>query len=88
MDGNAFLINRSDNVVVVLKEIKKGMPVRWTPEEEIKAREDIPRNHKMAIREVPGNRPILKYGEKIGLAREPIHPGDWVHVHNIRVEEG
>ena len=88
MDGNAFLINPSDNVVVVLKEIKKGMPVSWSSEEGIKARADIPRNHKMAIKKVPENRPILKYGEKIGLAGEPIHPGDWVHVHNIKVEEG
>ncbi|MBW1862118.1 MAG: UxaA family hydrolase [Deltaproteobacteria bacterium] len=88
MDGNAFLINPLDNVVVVLKKIKEGIRVNWTSEGGIEARTDIPRNHKMAIKKISENKPIVKYGEKIGLAREPIHPGDWVHVHNIKVEEG
>ena len=43
----------------------------------------IPFGHKIAIRSMAPGDDVLKYGEVIGRASEPIEPGRWVHVHNV-----
>ncbi len=86
MQTNAVLINLSDNVAVAIEEIKSGDAVLVAPGSKLKARVDIPRNHKVALVEIPANTPVIKYGEKIGLAKVRIQPGDWVHLHNLGPE--
>ena len=87
METNAVLVNPKDNIAVVIKEIKAGEPVTGIGNLELKANEDIMRNHKVAIAEVAENEPVLKYGERIGFASKPIRAGDWVHSHNMKWEE-
>lgn len=43
----------------------------------------IPFGHKIAIRSMAPGDDVLKYGEVIGRASEPIESGRWVHVHNV-----
>ncbi len=50
----------------------------------VAAAEAIPAGHKMAIEPIEAGQWIVKYGLPIGLAREAIAPGQWVHVHNVR----
>jgi len=87
MEPNAVLVNEKDNIAVAIKEIKAGQAVTGVGEREVRANEDIMRNHKVAIAQVAENEPVLKYGEKIGFASKPIRPGDWVHTHNLKWEE-
>ena len=71
-------INDNDNVIVALQEIKKGMVV-----ENVTAINDIPAGHKMAIAPIAKGGEVIKYGYRIGVAKEDIPAGEWVHVHNI-----
>jgi hypothetical protein len=43
----------------------------------------IPRGHKIATRPIAKGEGIIKYGERMGHAIEPIAIGEHVHVHNI-----
>lgn len=85
MPGNSLIINPRDNVAVALRPIKAGEEVS-APGLCLVARQDIPKNHKVAITLISANQPVIKYGEPIGLAREKITPGDWVHTHNLKGE--
>jgi hypothetical protein len=87
METNAVLVNPKDNIAVAIKEIKAGETVTGIGDLELQANEDIMRNHKVAIAEVAENEPVLKYGERIGFASQPIRVGDWVHSHNLKWEE-
>ena len=47
----------------------------------------IPAGHKVALRLIKKNEPIIKYGYTIGIAREDIHPQAHVHTHNVDFSE-
>jgi altronate dehydratase len=87
METNAVLVNPKDNVAVAIQEIKSGEAIVGIEGVEVRANEDIMRNHKVAIAEVAENAPVLKYGETIGYASKLVRPGDWVHAHNMKWEE-
>ena len=87
MKKNVILISPHDNVATAIQEIKAGVPIVGVPDKEFSAAEDIPAAHKVALVEIPTGRPILKYGEPIGLAKNAIRPGQLVHTHNITHEE-
>ena len=87
MKKNAVLVNPKDNIAVAIEEIKAGEAVTGIGDVDVRANEDIMRNHKVAIAELAENAPVLKYGERIGFASKPIRPGDWVHTHNLKWEE-
>jgi altronate hydrolase len=86
MAGNVILVSDKDNVVVAIVEIKAGEAIVGLDQKTFEARADIPRNHKVAIMEIPEGSPVVKYGEPIGVASEEIKPGDWVHTHNLKSE--
>lgn len=44
----------------------------------------IPRGHKVGLVDIAEGAPIIKYGVVIGLAAQPIHAGEHVHLHNCR----
>lgn len=75
-------INENDNVIVALKELAQGESVSVGSETVI-ACETIPAGHKMAIRDIAAGAEVIKYGFRIGNAKEDIKAGQWVHVHNV-----
>ena len=83
MEINAIQVHPKDNVAVAIKALKAGEPVLGV----VKAGQDIPKNHKVALAEIPPGAKIIKYGETIGVAAVAIKPGDWVHTHNMKAEE-
>ena len=87
MKNNIILVHPDDNVAVALIEIKAGESVVGINGKQLQAGADIPPSHKVALFDIPENSPVIKYGESIGLAKESIKPGDWVHTHNIKPEE-
>ena len=52
------------------------------------ALEEIPAGHKMAIRDIPADGEVIKYGYRIGNAKEDIRAGSWVHTHNLKTALG
>ena len=80
-------INENDNVIVAIKELAEGEKVT-VDGKEYTAAETIPAGHKMAICDIPQGGDVIKYGVRIGNAKENIKAGQWVHVHNIKTALG
>ena len=79
--------------MTALMELSKGNTVSvegkaGEPSCRVKLRDSIPFGHKFAIEEIESGSSVMKYGEVIGKATTKIHPGDWVHVHNIESTRG
>ncbi|MGV0876291.1 altronate dehydratase family protein [Martelella sp. FLE1502] len=71
-------LSDTDNILLVVDPLKKGEEA-----DAVTALTNIPRGHKMALRKIGKDEPIVKYGQTIGFAREDIVPGAWVHEHNV-----
>ncbi len=76
-------INEKDNVIVALTDIRAGYEA-----EGIKALEEIPAGHKMALTDIAKGEPVIKYGYRIGNAKEDIKAGSWIHTHNVSTALG
>lgn len=87
MKNNVVVVKASDNVAVAVAEIKAGEAIVPSPGGDLKARQDIMKGHKVALRRIPEGDEILKYGHVIGHAGKEIQPGDHVHTHNLRYQE-
>ena len=87
MNPNALVINAADNVAVSLEDIAKGGIVRLSDGGELTAADDIPFSHKIALCDLGRGEDILKYGEVIGQAKGEIRAGEWVHTHNLVIED-
>lgn len=48
----------------------------------IPLRQAIAYGHKVALQEIGEGEAVIKYGIRIGHALQPIHTGDWIHLHN------
>lgn len=87
--SNAMVVNDKDNVAVVLENIIAGSVVDYVFHGEkytIVAANDIQIYHKIALRDIAEGQPVVKYGEKLGVAIKPITLGQHVHVHNLDSE--
>lgn len=87
MEVNALVIHPRDNVAVVLEDVPEGGTVRIAGGKTLRALEEIPCSHKVALVDLPRGAEVIKYGEVIGQAGEDIPRGSWVHTHNLVLEE-
>ncbi|MBZ9702800.1 MULTISPECIES: UxaA family hydrolase [unclassified Mesorhizobium] len=71
-------LSHADNILLAIDPLMIGDKAGDMP-----AKARIPRGHKMAIRDIASDEPVVKYGQTIGFARGPIAAGDWVHEHNV-----
>ncbi len=86
----AIQIYPTDNVAVALCPLKAGEEI-VLENGSVTLQQDIAQGHKFAVQEIAEGQPIQKYGYAIGIAKENIHIGEWVHTHNLRTglsEEG
>ena len=80
-------IHENDNVAVALRPIAKGETLDVAGAK-VSLLEDIPQGHKFALRFIKAAEEVVKYGFRIGYAKEDIEAGAWVHVHNVRTALG
>lgn len=80
-------INREDNVAVALRPIAKGETL-VIGDISVTAAQEIPQGHKVALKPVKAGEEVVKYGFRIGFAKEDIEKGQWVHVHNLKTALG
>lgn len=80
-------IHKDDNVAVALSPLKKNSTF-IIDAQKITLKEDIPQGHKFALADIPENTPVIKYGAQIGLAKEIIPIGSWIHTHNLKTGLG
>ena len=77
--------------VVVVEGVKSGDTLNgWIMDQDkeiqVKAMSDIPIGHKLAIKELPKESTVIKYGVDIGRVVAPIRMGEHAHVHNIKTK--
>ncbi len=80
-------INENDNVAVALRPIAKGTSLDVAGAKVVTT-EDIPQGHKFALRPIKEGEPVIKYGFRIGFAKQDIETGAWIHVHNVKTALG
>jgi altronate hydrolase len=77
-------LNELDNVGVTLIDLASGDSIGI---DNLTARVPVPAGHKVAIRSINTRDPVLKFGQIIGFAANPIEPGDHVHTHNLEIRD-
>lgn len=80
---SAIVINKNDNVAVVVEKIKRNDKVQLSTQETVVALDEIEKGHKIAIRDIKSGDGIIKYNTIIGEASKDIKKGEWVHTHNV-----
>jgi len=84
--------DENDSVgVVVVEGVKTGDTLAgWIMDQDkeisVKAQNDIPIGHKLAIRGLDANATVIKYGVDIGRTVAAIKVGEHAHVHNIKTK--
>lgn len=87
-----FLVHeKSDNVGVATVDIKAGEVARGLYMDsqefvEVKALQDVPLGHKVALADMQVGDTIVKYGQDIGRVVAPIRKGEHVHIHNLKTK--
>lgn len=84
---NYIKIHPADKVAVALCPLPAGTAVSIDGRT-ILLLEDIPQGHKFALQDLAENEPVIKYGYPIGITKEPIKAGAWIHVHNMKTALG
>ena len=86
------LHDASDTVAVVVTEgVQAGMELSgWIMDDDrqvtVKALQDIPIGHKVALKDMAEGDPVIKYGIDMGRVVAPIRAGEHAHVHNIKTK--
>jgi (2R)-sulfolactate sulfo-lyase subunit alpha len=93
VSGTDFLVHAvSDTVgVVVTEDAASGRElVGWLMETDetitVRAMDDIPLGHKIALSDIAKGDTIIKYGHDIGRAIAEIPKGRHAHVHNLKTK--
>jgi altronate hydrolase len=81
-DHFALRLRDLDNVAVAKRPIAGGTEL-LNGTIHLVAGSEVPLGHKIAIRPIEPNEPILKYGQIIGYAKRRIESGEHVHTHNV-----
>ena len=85
-----FLVHeKADNVGVATVDIKKGEKAKGLymdsqKKVEVKALQDIPLGHKIALTNLKKEGAVIKYGHNIGRVVADIKTGEHVHIHNLK----
>jgi (2R)-sulfolactate sulfo-lyase subunit alpha len=77
--------------VVVVEGLKAGTTMTgWIMDEdrtiEVKAQQDIPIGHKVALKDMAVGDTVWKYGIDMGKVVAPVKAGEHAHVHNIKTK--
>jgi (2R)-sulfolactate sulfo-lyase subunit alpha len=88
-----FIVHdQADSVgVVVVEGVKAGDTLTgWIMDQDqiisLKALDDIPIGHKLAIKPLADNDTVIKYGADIGRTTASIPAGAHLHVHNLKTK--
>ena len=75
-------LHPADDVAVARTAIAAGT-VLAGPDGRLRALDDVPAGHKIALRAIAAGAAVRKYGQVIGAASTGIEAGRHVHVHNL-----
>jgi (2R)-sulfolactate sulfo-lyase subunit alpha len=89
MKHGILLHEFDDDVGVAVEDLKKGSKIGVVTLEgkaagAIKLVSNVPLGHKVAMRDMAKEKPVIKYGRPVGKAVASIAKGEHVHVHNVK----
>ena len=89
MKHSILLHEMDDDVGVAVADLKKGASAGTVTLEgkagaSVKLRDNVPLGHKVALRDLPKDKAVIKYGRQIGKAVQAIAKGAHVHTHNLK----
>ncbi len=76
-------LHETDNVIIVLDTVARGAALAGG----LTAAGPVPRGHKIAAAPIPAGAPVRKFGQVIAFAKVDIAPGEWVHEHNVMLQD-
>ncbi len=84
-----FFFLQADNVGVATVDIKadetvQGLFMDNQDKIEMKALQEIPLGHKIALTDLKAEDSVIKYGYDIGRVVADIKTGEHVHIHNLK----
>ena len=79
MNDRILVMHPDDSVAIALQAIAVNELIN----EQLRALNDIPAGHKIAVRNADKGDFVRKYGHVIGVATGPIRTGEHVHAHNL-----
>lgn len=87
LDDDALLMTADDVVATAIDDLAAGHELALG-DRVLSLAEDVAFGHKFALVDIDASEEIVKYGEVIGRASQPIAAGEWVHVHNCESTRG
>lgn len=91
-ETRALIMDARDNVAVAIRELTAGEALRIAaPDGSVRpvtTVEPIPFGHKFATADLAAGDQVIKYGERIGRATQPIPAGSHTHIHNVTSQRG
>ena len=79
-------LHANDNVAIASRDVARNTRIGSEQGDGVLL-EPVPLGHKVAVRPIASGEPIIKFGQWIGFATEPIAIGRWVHSHNLEAGE-
>jgi len=76
-------LHDSDHVVIALQPLSRGQTLALENGIALTLADDVPKGHKVLTKPVRAGEHVLKFGYSIGVAKEDLQPGVWVHTHNL-----
>jgi (2R)-sulfolactate sulfo-lyase subunit alpha len=89
MKHGVLLHESHDDVGVAVEDLKKGSTVGAVTLEgkaagKVKLISNVPLGHKVALRDLPKDKELIKYGRPVGRVVADIKRGAHVHTHNVK----
>jgi (2R)-sulfolactate sulfo-lyase subunit alpha len=89
MKHGILLHEPDDDVGVAVTDLKRGSTIGAVTLEgkrlgSLKLRDNVPLGHKVAMRDLPKDKPVIKYGRPVGKAVKAVSRGAHVHTHNVK----
>jgi (2R)-sulfolactate sulfo-lyase subunit alpha len=89
MKHGILLHESHDDVGVAVEDLKKGGRIGAVTLEgksvgAVKLLHNVPLGHKVAMRDIAKDKPVIKYGRPVGKAVQEIAKGSHVHTHNVK----
>ena len=91
-ETRALIMDAHDNVAVAIRELTEGETLHVAAPDgtvrEVTTVEPIQFGHKFATTDIAEGDQVIKYGERIGRATQPIRAGSHTHIHNVTSQRG
>ena len=89
MKHGILLHENVDDVGVAVADLKKGatigvMTLEGKKAGSVRLLDNVPLGHKVAMRAMPKDGQMIKYGRPVGKVTKAISRGAWVHTHNVK----